>query len=113
MSEQPNNNGEGSFEEQLSNLRDQLTSTLMLVTGIAVIITWFFSYQCYYAYTESRRALRAMEETQKAITEFKRTNEPQFLEVLQRLRDYSKTHPDLIPILKKYEVYETNAPAKK
>ena len=115
MSDLPKNNGEATVEEQLSALRDQFTSLLMLITGIAVIITWFFGYQCYYSYTESRRAIRAMEETQKAIADFTKNNEPAFQATLQNLREYSKTHPDIVPILKKYGVYETNppAPAKK
>ena len=91
-------------------------ATLMLVLAIAVIVTWFFAYQFYFGLKDSRRAAQAAKETQARIEEFNRVNEPQFQEIVRRLREYSKTHPDVVPILTKYgaiQVTNTSAAAPK
>jgi hypothetical protein len=108
---QPDNTPESS-EEQVSTLRHQLTSALFLVLALSVIMTWFFGYQCYFAYTESRDLKPAAVEARKRLEDFKANREPNFLGMVRKLQDFSKTHPDVLPILNKYGVMQiTNAPA--
>ena len=102
-----------SSDAQVSTLRHQLTSALFLVLALSVIMTWFFGYQCYFAYTESRDLKQPAMEARKRLGDFKATREPNFLEVVRKLQDYSKTHPDVLPILNKYGVMQiTNTPAQ-
>ena len=112
MNENNPDNTLESSEEQVSTLRHQLTSALFLVLALSVIMTWFFGYQCYFAYTESRDVKAPAMEARKRMEEFKTVREPNFLEVVRKLQDYSRTHPDVLPILNKYGVMQiTNAPA--
>jgi hypothetical protein len=112
MNDQQSDNTPESSEEQVSTLRHQLTSSLFLVLALSIILTWFFGYQCYFAYTESRDLKQPATEARKRMEEFKTSREPNFLEVVRKLQDYSKTHPDLLPILNKYGVMQiTNVPA--
>ncbi len=112
MNETPNPNGSEDTQEEIAVLRHQLTSTLMLVLAVAVIVTWFFSYQFYFTLKDSRRAAVAAKETRVRIEEFNRVNEPQFQELVRKLQEYAKTHPDVKPILAKYGVLQaTNAPS--
>jgi len=112
MNETQNNNGPEDTQEEIAVLRHQLTSTLMLVLAIAVIVTWYFAYQFYFTLKDSRRSAKAANETRARIEEFNRTNEPQFQELVRKFREYGKTHPDVMPILNKYGVFQaTNTPA--
>ena len=112
MNESSSDNASESDQEQIATLRHQLTSTLMLVAGIAVIITWFFAYEAWFRYHDSSRAAQAANEMAKQLDEFTHVNEPQFREAVRKLQEYSKTHPDVLPILNKYGVMQiTNAPA--
>lgn len=112
MNESPNNNTPESEAEQLATLRYQFTSALMLLASIAVVITWYFANETWYRYQESSRAAKSANEIARQLNEFTQVNEPQFREAARRLQEYSRTHPDILPILNKYGVMQiTNAPA--
>ena len=110
MNEVPDNNETESAQEQVATLRHQFASALMLVAAISVIMTWYFGYECYFRYTDSKQAAMVANDTGRRLAEFNRVNEPAFQELVRRLKDYSKTHPDIVPILAKYGLV-TNAPA--
>lgn len=80
----------------------------MLTLGVAAIVTWYFSYQFYFSRIDSQRAAQSMKERQPQIEAFT-NSEPQFQEVLRKLRDYAKTHPDVAETLKKYGVVQPPA----
>lgn len=112
MNESPTNEGLESPEEQLSGLRHQFTSALMLLLGMAVVMTWYFGFQFYFTYRDSRGAKTILTETRKRMDEFVQVRDPQFQETVRKLQQYSRTHPDVLPILNKYGVMQaTNAPS--
>lgn len=96
------------LREEIAVVRHQLVSTLMLTLGVAAIVTWYFAYQFYFSMTDGRRAAQSMKEKQPQIEAFT-NSEPQFQEVLRKLRDYAKTHPDVAETLKKYGVMQAPA----
>ena len=108
MNESPNNNSSEDLQEEIAVLRHQLVSTLMLVLGIAVIVTWYFAYQFYFTAADSRRVVQAAKEKQTQIEMFT-NSEPQFQDFVRKLRDYSKNHPEVAETLKKYGVYQAPA----
>ena len=110
MNDIPENNDTETAQEQVATLRHQFTSALMLVMAISAIITLYFGYECYFRYHDSRRAAVIANETGRRIAEFNQYNEPAFQEIARRLKEYSKTHPDIVPILAKYGLV-TNTPA--
>src|ERR1043165_6556888 len=102
MNESPVDNSPESEKDQLATLRYQFTSALMLLTGMAVIMTWYFVSEAWYRYDDSVRAAKSATEIAKQLNEFTQVNEPQFREAVRKLQDYSRTHPDILPILNKY-----------
>ena len=112
MNESPVDNTTENQGEQLATLRYQFTSALMLLAGISVIMTWYFANEAWYRYQESSRAAEVATEISRQLNEFTRVNEPQFRDAVRKLQEYSRTHPDILPILNKYGVMQlTNAPA--
>lgn len=109
MNENSSENATRDPSEEVATLRHQLNSTLMLVLAVSVVLTWYFAYEFYFRLNDSRRAAQAAQVIRQRLEEFNR-NEPQFQNLANQLREYSKTHPDVRPILIKYGVL-TNAPA--
>jgi len=101
MNESPNPNSPEGLQEEIAVLRHQLVSTLMLIFGIAAIVTWYFAYQFYFTRSDSQRAAQSAKEKQAQIEAFT-NSEPQFQEMVRKLREYSRTHPEVSEILKKY-----------
>lgn len=110
MNETPTENGSRDTNEEVATLRHQLNSTLMLVLAITAVVAWYFLYQFFWLKNDSQRAAQAAKVTRERLEEFNRVNEPQFKAFAGQLREYSKTHPDVVPILIKYGIV-TNAPA--
>jgi hypothetical protein len=110
MNNIPEDNDAETAQEQVATLRHQFTSALLLVMALSFIVTLYFGYECYFRYNDSQRAAVIARETGRRIEEFNKNNEPAFQEITRRLKDYSKNHPDLVPILAKYGL--TNGAAK-
>lgn len=104
MNEFPDRSPE-ALQEEIAVLRHQLVSVLMLVLGVAAIVTWYFAYQFYFNSTDSHRIAESTKEKQAQIEGFA-SSEPQFQEMLRKFRDYSKTHADVAEVLKKYGVLQ-------
>jgi len=112
MNESPVDNTPESERDQLASLRYQFTSALMLLAGMSVIMTWYFVSEAWYRYDDSTRAVKAGTEMARQLNEFSQVNEPAFRDAIRKIQDYSRTHPDILPILNKYGVMQiTNAPA--
>lgn len=85
----------------------------MLLLAVSVIVTWYFAYQFYFFLDDSRKGADTIETLGPRIVEFNRVNEPQFQQTAAKLREYARTHPDIVPILAKYGVVQVSnvAPA--
>jgi hypothetical protein len=95
---------EANLQARIESLRQTLISALILM----IVISGTFNIYLYRQWNATRYDVNAMN---GMVEEFTKTNLPVVRDFITRLNDYSKTHPDLIPILAKYGQYNaTNTP---
>ena len=96
------------LKETCARLQHQLESTLILTCVISVTLTVFFGINFFGV----RKDVQAMS---PIIEEYQKKTQPALQDLSVKLVEYSRTHPDIQPILNKYGVaVPTNAaPAPK
>ena len=98
------------LKETCARLQHQLESTLILTCVISLTLLIYFGVSFYNA----RKDVQAM---RPIIEEYQKEVQPRLQDLSAKLVEYSRTHPDIQPILNKYGVaMPTNsaaAPVKK
>jgi hypothetical protein len=92
------------LRETCSILRHQLNSAMILLLVVSATVSIFFLRQ-YTMARQERDALRTQ------ITDYQSNGIPALLEFTHKLQEYSKTHPDVLPILNKYGVMQVTPAA--
>lgn len=106
MNETPVSNESADLKETCASLRHQFNSVLILLLVVSSTLTIFFLRQVTLA-RKDRDMIRP------GIVEYHQNGVPALNEFTDKLREYAKTHPDVVPILIKYGIVQkaTNAPA--
>jgi len=105
MNETPASNGSEDLKETCASLRHQLNSALILLLVVSATLTIFFLRQVSIS-RKDRDSLRPV------IADYQTNAIPALNEFTAKLREYAKSHPDVVPILAKYGVVQvSNAPA--
>jgi hypothetical protein len=99
MSDTPVSNNTEAMQEKCDTLRCQLNSVLVLLLIVSATLTIFFMRQA----TEARKQRDAI---QRVVTEYNQIGVPALNDFTAKLREYAKTHPDVVPILTKYGVMQ-------
>lgn len=106
MNENPASNELADLKETCAALRHQFNSVLILLLVVSFTLTIFFLRQVTLA-RKDRDGIRA------GVVEYQQNGVPALNEFTAKLREYAKTHPDVVPILVKYGVVQVSntAPA--
>jgi len=107
MNEHPTSTSVTSVEdlkETCASLRHQLNSALILLLVVSATLSVFFLRQVTLA-RKDRDNLRP------AIADYQQNAVPALNDFTAKLREYAKTHPDVVPILVKYGVVQATNPA--
>jgi hypothetical protein len=106
MNETPVANEPADLKETCAALRHQLNSVLILLLAVSATLTVFFLRQVTLA-RKDRDNLNA------SVVEYQQNGVPALNDFTAKLREYAKTHPDVVPILTKYGVVQVSnaAPA--
>ena len=105
MNETPSSNSTEDLRETCATLRYQLNSVLILLLIISGTLMIYFLRQS----TLTRKDRDAMSQT---VAAYNQNDAPVLSEFAAKLREYAKTHSDVVPILAKYGVVQvSNAPA--
>lgn len=99
MSDTPVSNNTEVQQANCETLRCQLNSVLVLLLVVSATLTIFFMRQA----TEARKQRDAI---QRIVTEYNQIGAPALNDFAAKLREYSKSHPDVLPILTKYGVMQ-------
>jgi hypothetical protein len=95
------------LKEQCAQLRAQTHNLRIAQLIVALAVAGFF-------WVEARRngqALKTMRPQAAQIEEASKKQMPAINDFLNRLTEYSRTHPDFVPILTKHSIRTTPAPA--
>lgn len=106
MNEFENRPAGGDNRSENESLQLQLTLQLLALVLMAATLAFFF-------YMQARRArfdLNAMKPVAMGIIQAFEQEKPGVDTFLAKLGEYSRTHPDFVPITQKYN-FPTNAPA--
>jgi hypothetical protein len=106
MNETPASNESADLKETCASMRQQLNSVLILLLVVSSTLTIFFLRQVTLA-RKDRDIIRP------GIVEYQQNGIPALNEFTTKLREYAKTHSDVVPILVKYRVLQdsnTTAP---
>jgi negative regulator of genetic competence, sporulation and motility len=105
MNETPASTGTEDLRETCATLRYQLNSALILLLIVSSTITVFFLRQ-------STLARKDRDYLSQTVADYQENAVPALNEFAAKLREYAKTHPDVVPILAKYGVVQvTNTAA--
>jgi hypothetical protein len=104
MSDTSISNSSEDLKATCALLRHQLNSVLVLLLVVSATSTIFFMRQ-------AGEAGKQRDAIQRIVTEYNQTSEPALNEFTAKLREYARTHPDVVPILTKYGVLQVNNPA--
>lgn len=105
MNETPASNSTEDLKATCASLRHQLNSVLILLLIVSSTLTVFFLRQS----TLARKDRDLLSQT---VTEYQQNAVPALNEFTAKLREYAKTHSDVVPILVKYGVVQvTNTAA--
>ena len=85
-------------------LRQQLNAVLILLLLVSATLSLFFLRQV----SEVRKQRDAL---QLMVNNYQQQTMPVLNDFTAKLREYSKTHPDVVPILTKYGVLQVSNPA--
>lgn len=105
-----------SFENQtpsapqgeLNQLREQYESLRQLVTSLLILMImisgafFLFAYRQYKWVHSELVAVRPG--ATQMIAEYQKKNGPAMDDIVKKIRDYGRTHPDFDPIMKKYSL---------
>ena len=97
MNETPASAGSEDLKETCAALRHQLNSALILLLLVSATITVFFLRQ-------STLARKDRDFLSQTVAEYNANAVPALNDFTGKLREYAKTHPDVVPILAKYGV---------
>jgi hypothetical protein len=105
MSENQNSAPTEDVKDTCGTLQHQLNSVLILTCVVSLTFTA-------YLYFQFRAIQREVKNLRPIVTEHQTKTQPVLQDLSRKLVEYSKTHPDIKPILDKYGVaVPTNAPA--
>ena len=93
----------GEFEDELQNLRTLLSAALAVLVLFSCLVTAYFFKQFRMARDEAANAKLIYKQN---LDNFPTTAANDFL---NKLSDYSKTHPDFQPIMDKYRPFFSQA----
>jgi len=99
------------LREQVASLRKTLFVLLVSLVVISGTLNIFLWRQVHYARADLS-GLR--QQAGGVLADYQQTTGPKMDDFVNKLRDYSKTHPDFAPIANKYGLNQipTNAPKK-
>jgi hypothetical protein len=101
MNDTPVSNEPVDLKETCACLRHQLNSVLILLLVVSSTITIFFLRQVTLA-RKDRDSIRA------GVVEYQQNGIPALNEFTAKLREFAKTHPDVVPILTRYGVVQVS-----
>jgi hypothetical protein len=105
MNESPASPGTEDLKETCAALRHQLNTVLILLLIVSGTLTIFF-------FRQSTLARKDRDLLSQNVTSYQQDAVPALNEFMAKLREYAKTHPDVVPILAKYGVVQaTNTAA--
>jgi hypothetical protein len=105
MNETPNSPGSEDLKATCAALRHQLNTVLILLLIVSGTTGIFFLRQVNLARAQIKNFA-------PVVAEYQQTSVPIIEEFAARLREYGKTHQDVVPILAKYGVVQvTNTAA--
>ena len=111
MSEPENQSPDASeleeLKEQCAALRSQMTALLLALVVVSGTLSAYLFVQAHRA----RNDLKEFKPQATPIIEASTRDEPIIRYFAARLADYGRTHPDFVPILKKYGIPVTNTTA--
>lgn len=100
--------GSSQLQEQLDSLHHLVVSVLILLVVVSGTLTIFLLRQ----WQTARKDLSAYSPgANSLIAEYNRERGPRMDGFINKLTDYGRQHPDFIPILNKYGLNPTGAPA--
>ena len=106
---QSSENKKSSVQEQLDSLRKMLTITL-------VILIVFSGAVNLYLLAQVRTVNKELNREQAIVDGYTRNELPNINNFISQLKEFSKTHPDINPVLAKYNLVPTTnsmfAPSK-
>ena len=105
-----------SPDKQSSSLQKELDSLrTMFITTLVVLIVFSGAVNLYLL-SQVRTVNKELQREQKIVENFKTTELPNITTFISSLQTFSKTHPDIYPILAKYNLLPTTnsmfAPSK-
>jgi hypothetical protein len=92
-----------SLQQAVATLRNQFFGLLIVLLVLCGSFNLFMLRQLKMVRTQAV-------ELGRAVNEYQKTSAPAMNELLSRLTDYSKTHPDFSPVLSRYIRQESNPP---
>jgi len=92
------------LRETCASLRHQLNSVLMLLLLVSATMMFFFKRQ-------SSEIGRQRDMLKQIVENYQQKTEPAVKDFSAKLREYGKTHPEVMPILVKYGVVQLTNPA--
>jgi len=105
MSDNQNTPATEDVQATTATLQRQLSSVLRLTCIVSLTLTGYFLFQ-FMAIQREVQTLRTI------VTDHRTKMQPVLQDLNRKLVEYSKTHPDIQPLLTKYGVgLPTNAPA--
>lgn len=96
------------LHEQVESLRQTVFGLLVLmlvISGTLLIFLW----RQYKLVDNDLKVLRP--QLTQLVTEYEKSKAPAIKQFVDNLVNFSKTHPDFTPVLNKYGIRPTNAPA--
>ena len=99
----PDENVASDLQEEVSSLRQQVWTLLVLLLVVSGTLSIYLMRQVTYArrdLSQLQQAVPQSQEQNKGMDQF-----------VYHLVDYSRTHPDFVPILNKYQIQVTPGPA--
>jgi len=107
MNELPSEPKTEDLKQTCAALRYQLNSVLMLLLVVSGTLTIYF-------FGQSTQARKQRDAFQQTVDDYNQKTLPVLTDFTGKLREYAKTHPDVVPILAKYGVVQvTNSAAAK
>lgn len=95
------------LKEQCAQLRAQTHNLRLAQLIVALTLAGFFFVEVW----RNGKALEAMRPQAAQVAEVTKKQTPAINDFLNRLAEYSRTHPDFVPILTKHNIRTTPAPA--
>jgi len=96
--------GQEDLRETCAVLRHQLNSVLILLFLVSSTLAVSF-------WRQSSQAGKQRDALQQVVESYQQRTEPVVNDLTAKLREYGKTHPEVMPILIKYGVVQMTSPA--